>query len=143
MLFSQKAHVLKTLCLWYVLKCQYFVFDATVGAHFEALLRARLVQHSGASLQRGAAPHYSIKLHYRSIPDKRPCTKFQGVNVAASIQMYAIYIPGKRSCGPKSRVMFKRPWALTWEITVVPPRAFGSSYHSNNIFNPKFWGIMR
>ena len=31
--------------------------------------------------------------------DKHQCTKLQGVNVAASIQMYAIYIPhGPKSC---------------------------------------------
>ena len=39
---------------------------------------------------------------YRSVPGKcplpgkRPCTTFQGVNVAASIQTYGRYIPGKR-----------------------------------------------
>ena len=38
--------------------------------------------------------------------------------VAASIQMYGILIPHKRPCGPKLRVMFKRPWALTWDTTV-------------------------
>ena len=25
--------------------------------------------------------------------------------------------PGKRPCGPKSRCMFKRPWALAWDTT--------------------------
>ena len=62
--------------------------------------------------------------YYRSVPGKRPlpgkhpCTEFQGVTVAASIQTYGIYIPGKRPCGLKSQVMFKRPWALTWDTTV-------------------------
>ena len=57
----------------------------------------------------------------RPLPGKRPCTSFQGVNVhvAASIQTYGILIPGKRPCEPKSQVMFKRPWALTWDTTVL------------------------
>ena len=43
---------------------------------------------------------YQIPVLYRSVPGKRPlpgkhpCTAFQGVNVAASIQMYGRYIPG-------------------------------------------------
>ena len=41
------------------------------------------------------------------LPDKHPCTSFQGVNVAASIQMYGNYVPGKR------------PWALTRDIKVT------------------------
>ena len=49
---------------------------------------------------------------------KRPCTKFQGVSVAASTQIYAIYILGKCPCRPKSLVMFKHPWALTWDTMV-------------------------
>ena len=52
------------------------------------------------------------------LPGKRPCTALQGATVAASIQTYGILIPGKRPCGPKTRVMFKRPWALTWDTTV-------------------------
>ena len=43
---------------------------------------------------------------------------FYGVNVAASIQMYGFYIPGKRPSGPKSRVMFKHPRALARDTTV-------------------------
>ena len=57
----------------------------------------------------------------RPLPGKRPCAEFQGVTVAASIQTYGIYIPGKRPCGPKSRVMFKRPWALTRDTAVYIP----------------------
>ena len=53
-------------------------------------------------------------MYYHSVPGKDPYTAFQ---VAASIQKYAIYIPGKCSCRPKSRVMFKRPWALTQDTT--------------------------
>ena len=53
------------------------------------------------------------------LPGKCPCAEFQGVTVAASIQTYGIYIPGKRLCGPKSLVMFKRPWALTRDTTVL------------------------
>ena len=62
---------------------------------------------------------------YRSAPGKRPLlgkcrgTSFQRVNVAASIQTYGSYIPGKRPCGPNSQLMFKRPWALTQDTTVV------------------------
>ena len=68
--------------------------------------------------------HACMERYYRSVPGKHPlpgkcpCTKFQGVTVAASIQTYGIYIPGKRPCGPKSRVMFKHPWVLTWDATV-------------------------
>ena len=64
---------------------------------------------------------------YRSVPGKRPlpgkhpCAEFQGVTVAASIQTYGIYIPGKCPCGLKSRVMFKRPWVLTRDTTVMSP----------------------
>ena len=32
---------------------------------------------------------------YRSVPGKRPCTAFQGVTIAASMQIYGILIPGK------------------------------------------------
>ena len=62
---------------------------------------------------------------YRSVPDKRPlpgkrpCTEFLGITVAASIQTYGIYIPGKYPYWPKSRVMFKRPWAITRDTTVI------------------------
>ena len=52
------------------------------------------------------------------LPGKRPCTPFQGVNVARSIQTYGVLILGKRPCGPKSRVMFKRQWTLTRDTTV-------------------------
>ena len=55
----------------------------------------------------------------RPLPGKRPCTSFQGVNVAASIQTHGSYVPGKHPWGPKSRVMFKRPWALTWDTMVI------------------------
>ena len=53
---------------------------------------------------------------YCSVPGKHPCTAFQGTTVAASVQ---ILIQGKRSCGPKSRVMFKCPWALIRDTTVI------------------------
>ena len=56
------------------------------------------------------------KWPYRSVPGKRPCTTFQGATVAASIQMYGILILGKRSCGPKSRVMFKRTYLGHYSI---------------------------
>ena len=62
---------------------------------------------------------------YRSVPGKcplpgkRPYTEYQGVTVAVSMQTYGIYIPGKRPCGPKSLVILKRPWALTWDTTVL------------------------
>ena len=39
-------------------------------------------------------------------------------NVAASIQMQTIYIPGKQLCGPKWRIMFNRLWALTLDTMV-------------------------
>ena len=52
------------------------------------------------------------------LPGKRSCTTFQGATVAASIQVYGSLIPGKPPCGPKLRVMLKRPWALTRDSTV-------------------------
>ena len=55
----------------------------------------------------------------RPLPGKSPCTSFQGVNVADTIQMYENHIPGKRPCRPKLRCMFKRLWALTRDTTVV------------------------
>ena len=54
----------------------------------------------------------------RSLLGKRPCIAFQGATVAASIQTYGILILGKHPCRQKSRVMFKRPWALTRDIMV-------------------------
>ena len=63
------------------------------------------------------------KGNYRSVPGKCPRTTFQGATVAASIQTYGILILGKRPCRPKSLVMFKHPWALTRDTTVMvlPP----------------------
>ena len=67
---------------------------------------------------------FMIQCNYSSVPvkcqlpGKHPCTTFQGVTVAASIQTYGILIPGKRPCGPKLRVIFKRPWVLTRDTTV-------------------------
>ena len=72
--------------------------------------------------------------YYHSVPGKHPlqgkrpcpcpcpcpCTPFQGVTVAASIQTYGILIPGKCPCRPKLWVMFKRPWVLTRDTTVIP-----------------------
>ena len=43
----------------------------------------------------------------------------QGVNVAVSIQMYAIYIPGKCPCGLKSQVILNAHGALTWDTNVL------------------------
>ena len=50
----------------------------------------------------------TLYILYHSVPGKHPCTIFQRVNVAASIQMCNM---GKRPCGPKLCVMFKPPWA--------------------------------
>ena len=55
----------------------------------------------------------------RPLPGKRPCTACQGAIVAAYIHTYGILILGKRPCGPKSQVMFKRPWVLTWDTTGI------------------------
>ena len=54
----------------------------------------------------------------RPLPGKHPSIGFQGVTVAASMQTHGIYITGKRPCGPKLQVMFKRQWALTRDVTV-------------------------
>ena len=35
------------------------------------------------------------------------------------MQAYGSYILGKCPCGPKSQVILKRPWALTWDTTVL------------------------
>ena len=63
--------------------------------------------------------------NYRSVPGKHLLLGkrlyyivLQGATVAASIQAYGIFIRGKLPCGPKSRVMFKRPWVLTQDTTV-------------------------
>ena len=63
---------------------------------------------------------YRSILGKRPLPGKRPCpcTAFQGATVAASIQMCGILIPGKRPCGPKLLVMFKRLWVFTQDTTV-------------------------
>ena len=53
---------------------------------------------------------------------KRPCTAFfklmdQCIRSSfCNLKTYGIYIPGKRPCRPKSRVMFKHPWTLTWDM---------------------------
>ena len=70
--------------------------------------------------------------NYRSVPGKRPCTSFQGVNVAASIQTYGNYVPGKHPCGTKSRCMLKCPWALTRD-TMVMPHSFPIGRGANSV----------
>ena len=66
--------------------------------------------------RRGEVSGYTTCDKYRSVPGKRPllgnhpCTPFQGVNVAASIQIYGILILGKHPCRPKLRVMFKHTY---------------------------------
>jgi hypothetical protein len=54
----------------------------------------------------------------RPLPGKRQYTTLQGIKVAASIQIYAIYISGKCPCRLKLRVMFIRPWELTRDTMV-------------------------
>ena len=55
----------------------------------------------------------------RPLPGKRLCIAFHGVNIAASIQTYAIQTQGKHPYGQVSRIMFKRPRALTRDTTVI------------------------
>ena len=62
---------------------------------------------------------YCSILGKRPLLGKCPCIEFQGITVTASIQTYGIYIPHKCPCGLRLRVMFKRPWTLTWDIMVV------------------------
>ena len=62
---------------------------------------------------------YHSVLGKRPILGKRPCTAFQGVTIATSIQTYGILIPSRHPYEPKSRVMFKRPWALTQDTMVL------------------------
>ena len=45
----------------------------------------------------------------RSLLGKRPCTSFQGVNVAETIETYGNYIAGKHPWGPKLRCTSKHP----------------------------------
>ena len=69
---------------------------------------------TGSPLDRiqGAQDHVeTCVLGKHPLLGKHPCTAFQGATVAASI----ILIPVKH---PKSRAMFKCPWALTWDTTV-------------------------
>ena len=85
---------------------------------------------------------------YRSVLGKRPllgkhaCTEFQGVTIAASIQTYGIYIPGKCPCGPKSRVMFKRPWVLTLDTTVYI-YSIETILHDRIVFRTIITGLMK
>ena len=71
-------------------------------------------------LRFASSGHFNSR-YYRSVLGKRPCTAFQGATVAASIQTYRILISGKRPCGPKSRVVFKRPWVLIRDTMVLIP----------------------
>ena len=85
------------------------------------------------ALSRYYARSRTNKLLYHNIPGKRPCpcTTFQGATVAASIQTCGIFIPGKRPCGPKSRIMFKRPWALTQDTMVYTASGFSPQINFN------------
>ena len=58
-------------------------------------------------------------MYYRSVHGEHPCTTFQGVTAAASLQTYGTLMLGKHTCSPKSRIEFKRPWALTQDTTVI------------------------
>ena len=75
--------------------------------------------------------HYNYRsvLSKCPLPGKRPCTPFQGVNVAASIQTYGILILEECPCRPKLRVMFKCPWALTRDTTVCSYWGYGRVFH--------------
>ena len=66
------------------------------------------------------------------------CTAFQGATIAASIQTYGILIPGKRPCGPKSRVIFKCPWAITrcHSNSVIPPFWYPCTRYPRIISSP-------
>ena len=83
---------------------------ATVSSHF--VIKAFHVQHSVCNIiitiVSRASAHPWVSAH--------ACISFQGVNIAASIQTY---IPGKCPYGPKSQGMFKCPWMLTWDVTVM------------------------
>ena len=78
---------------------------------------------------------------YRSVPGKRPlpgkhpCTEFQGVTVA--YMQLEIYILGKRPCGPKSRVMFKHPWALTQDAMVYASQGLSNWFCLSSVVTMK------
>ena len=41
--------------------------------------------------------------------------------------MCALFVPGKLPCRLKSQVRFKRPWALTWDTTVIEHRMMNAN----------------
>ena len=61
---------------------------------------------------------------------KHPCTEFQGIEIAASIQMY---IPGKHPYRPKLQVMFEHPWALTRNTNLRPHKTRFTVYIVANV----------
>ena len=69
---------------------------------------------------------------YRSVPGKRPCTSFKGVNVAASIQTYGNYVPGKRPHGPNCDVCLstrgRLPGTLRYIRGLVPAGDLGHAH---------------
>ena len=53
----------------------------------------------------------------RPLQGKHSCTRFQSVNVAASIvQMNAIFIPGEHACKPNYRVLLNTRGRLPWRL---------------------------
>ena len=58
--------------------------------------------------------HYSSTILSQASAHSRVSAHVQGVNVAASIQMYGSYILGTCPCTPKSLSKFKCPWALNY-----------------------------
>ena len=43
------------------------------------------------------------------------------------IQMCGNYVPGTCPWGPKLQYMFKRPWTLTWDTTVIEHRMMNAN----------------
>ena len=114
---EQEQHSVST----HYLKLQVLFFNKRVQSINLILMRANEERWSKKIM---TAQYTEKQITYHSVlgkhplPGKHPCTPFQGVNVAASIQMYGILIPGKRPCRPKSRVTFKCLWTLTRDTTV-------------------------
>ena len=58
-------------------------------------------------------------VYYHSILGKRPCTAFQGINVAASIQMYESYIRANVCAGQNCKLCLTTHGRLPGDTTVI------------------------
>ena len=90
----------------YLSECCYYY----IAGHFDKALTcisADDVEEQVRVLIHEVSFLYHSALGKHPLPNKHPCSSFQGVNVAASIRTYKSFIPGKRPCGPKAQIMSK------------------------------------